>query len=60
MGKKWEIRDVLLLLILGLLAANTFLGLPIRKSEAETFRLDSCITSNPADKPNAYVHVVSH
>lgn len=60
MGKKWEIRDVLLLLILIMLVVNTFLGLPIRKSEAETFRLDSCVTVKPTDKPDAYVHVVSH
>lgn len=60
MEKRWERRDILLFLILAMLVVNAILNLPIRKSEAETFKLDSCITDKPNDKPAAYLHVVSH
>lgn len=60
MNKPWEVRDILLLLILIMLAVNILISLPIKKLEAETFKLDNCITSNSADKPSAYLHVVTH
>ncbi|OGX46539.1 MAG: hypothetical protein A3G38_04680 [Omnitrophica WOR_2 bacterium RIFCSPLOWO2_12_FULL_51_8] len=58
--KKWDFRDVLLLLVLLMLAVNAFLSLRPRKLEAETFKLDDCITARPSEKPAAYLHVVSH
>ena len=51
-------------ILLGVIAVLLFLNLlakaPIAKVEADTFKLDSCITQRPGDKPAAYVHVVSH
>jgi hypothetical protein len=34
------------------------LGLPA--AIAETFKLDTCVTAFPNDKPESYVHVVAH
>jgi len=60
MGKRIEIRDILLFLILVMLVVNAWLGLAPRRLEAETFKLDDCITSQPGEKPAAYLHVVTH
>ncbi len=49
-----------LFLIALMLIINTFLNLQPKKLEAETFRLDDCITSRPDDKPAAYLHVITH
>ena len=55
-----KMTNVLLLLIFLVLVVMTFARLPIKDVSAETLRLDSCITSEPYDKPQAYVHVVTH
>jgi len=60
MKKKWEKRDILLFLILIMLISNFLCHLSVKKLEAETFRLDDCITAKSTDKPTAYLHVVSH
>lgn len=60
MRVSWERRDVLLFLVLIMLIVNTLLNLPLRKLNAETFKLDNCITAEPGDKPGAYLHVVTH
>ena len=60
MRKIWDTRDVLLFLILIMLVVNTLINLPIKRSEAETFKLDDCVTLQPTDKPSAYLHVVTH
>ena len=60
MRKKWEKRDILLFLILIMLISNFLCLLSSKKLEAETFRLDDCITAKPTDQPAAYLHVVSH
>lgn len=52
--------NILLALIAFLLLANLLLKLPVARVEAETFKLDDCITANPGDKPGGYVHVVTH
>lgn len=59
--KKLEPRDVVLVLILALLVVNTLhTFFPPRPATADTFRLDDCITTAPAEQPNAYLHVVTH
>lgn len=58
--KELEARDILLFLITIMLLVNTFLNLHPKKAQADTFRLDSCITSKPEEKPAAYLHVVTH
>ncbi len=58
--KRIEIRDVLLLLVILMLAVNAFLNLRPRRLEAETFKLDDCITARAGEKPAAYLHVVTH
>ena len=60
MRKELEARDILLLLVTIMLIINTFLNLRPKKAEADTFRLDSCITTNPEEKPATYLHVVTH
>ena len=60
MKTKEEIRDILLFLILLLLIMDTFLHLKVKPIEAETFKIDDCITSQPSDKPAAYLHVIAH
>lgn len=60
MKKEWEKRDVLLFLIVIMLGINIMLNLPIKKLNAETFKLDDCITARITDRPAAYVHVVTH
>lgn len=60
MKKDLGVRDILLFLILVMLVINAILNLPVRKVEADTFELDNCITSDPTDKPRAYLHVIPH
>ncbi|MDI6606760.1 MAG: hypothetical protein QME65_06440 [Candidatus Omnitrophota bacterium] len=60
MKKKWEVRDVLLLLIFLALVVDILLKLPARTAVAETFELDRCITASPGEKPGGFVHVVTH
>lgn len=60
MKKKWETRDILLLLIFIALVIDIFLKLPARTAVAETFELDRCITVQPQEKPGGFVHVVTH
>lgn len=58
--KSTAVTNFLLALIALLLLANLLVKFPAAKVEAETFKLDDCITANPGDKPAAYVHVVTH
>ena len=58
--QKMKITDWLLLLVLLALIINILLKIPVSKATADTFRLDDCITSQPDDKPAAYLHVVNH
>ena len=60
MKRELEVRDILLFLITIMLTINTFLNLQPKRVEAETFRLDDCITAQSTDKPAAYLHVVTH
>jgi hypothetical protein len=60
MLKKVCLRDVLLVTGVALLALNLAVSLRQKKAEAETFRLDDCITAKPTDRPQAYLHVVAH
>lgn len=57
--KSMTVTNFLLALIAILLLANLLVKLPVSKVEAETFKLDDCITAKPGDKPAAYVHVVT-
>ncbi|MDP3785967.1 MAG: hypothetical protein Q8R05_00200 [Candidatus Omnitrophota bacterium] len=57
--KSTAVTNLLLTLIAILLLANLLAKLPVTKVEAETFKLDDCITANPGDKPAAYVHVIT-
>ena len=54
------ITNILLAVIAVLLFLNLLAKAPLTKVEADTFKLDSCITERPGDKPAAYVHVVTH
>ena len=58
--KKSSFTDILLFLIFVALILNSLVKIPIQKVAAETFKLDSCITASPGDKPEAYLHVVQH
>lgn len=60
MKKKWERRDILLLLIFVALCLDMITRLPVSKCIAETFELDKCVTTTPSEKPGGYVHVVTH
>jgi len=50
----------LLLMIAAALLAHFGLVWMNQMAEAETFRLDQCVTDRPNDRPAAYVHVVMH
>jgi len=58
MDKNWEKRDLLLLLIFIALVINIIFNLPVRSLNAETFKLDDCITAKTSDRPAAFLHVV--
>ena len=60
MKKEINTRDVLLFLITIMLSINTFINLQPKRVEAETFRLDDCVTTKPDERPAAYLHVISH
>lgn len=60
MKKELDVKAVLLFLIAIMLILNTFLNLQPKRVEAETFRLDDCITTKADDKPAAYLHVITH
>lgn len=50
----------LLMVVAVLLLIHLGLALSHPSAEAETFRLDACITDRPGEKPEAYLHVVTH
>ena len=50
----------LLLIIAVALIAHLGLMLVNQPVTAETFRLDSCVTDRPSDRPGSYLHVVTH
>lgn len=52
------VTNFLLALIAVLLLANLLVKLPVAKVEAETFRIDDCVTAKPGDRPAGFVHVV--
>jgi len=56
--KSATVTNFLLALIAVLLLVNLLVKLPPSKVEAETFKLDDCITAKPGDKPAGVVHVV--
>lgn len=58
--KSSTITNFLLALIAILLLANLLVKFPAARVEAETFKLDDCITANPGEKPAAYVHVITN
>ena len=57
---KIELRDVLLLAVIIMLAINISVSMKARSAEAETFKIDSCVTTSVSEQPMAYLHVVSH
>lgn len=57
--KSAAVTNLLLALIAILLLANLLVKFPIARVEAETFKLDDCITAKAGDRPAAYVHVVT-
>ena len=58
--KSAAVTNMLLAVIAVLLFLNLLAKAPAARVEADTFKLDSCITERPGDKPSAYVHVVPH
>lgn len=58
--KSRELTNDLLMVIAVLLLIHLGLALTHPSAEAETFRLDACITDRPGEKPGAYLHVVTH
>jgi hypothetical protein len=52
------ITNFLLALIAILLLVNLLVRLPPSKVEAETFKIDDCVTAGPGDRPAGFVHVV--
>ncbi len=52
------VTNFLLALIAVLLLANLLVKLPAAKVEAETFKIDDCVTAKPGDRPAGFVHVV--
>lgn len=55
-----RVTNWLLLGIFAALAGHLLLRLGPAPAVAETLRLDTCITSEPNDRPNSYLHVVTH
>ncbi len=55
-----RVTNGLLAIIALLLLAHLAVRMMDRPVVAETFHLDSCITTKPGDKPASYLHVVSH
>lgn len=50
----------LLLIIAAALLGHLGWALVSQPVMAETFRLDTCITDRPSERPVAYLHVVTH
>lgn len=59
MGSARVTNGLLLVIALSLLA-HLGLALTQQPVAAETFRLDTCITDRPSERPAAYLHVVAH
>jgi hypothetical protein len=58
--KDSRVTNLLLAAIAALLLLNLLAKAPVAKVEADTFKLDDCITEKPGDRPAGYVHVVTH
>ncbi|HRZ66608.1 MAG TPA: hypothetical protein P5521_00585 [Candidatus Omnitrophota bacterium] len=58
--KSTVVTNALLAIIAVLLFLNLLAKGPVPGAEADTFKLDDCITSKAGDRPAGYVHVVSH
>lgn len=56
--KGTTVTNFLLALIAVLLLANLLANLPAAKVEAETFKIDDCVTAKPGDRPVGFLHVV--
>jgi hypothetical protein len=55
-----KLTNLVLLVIAAALLGHLGLALVNQPVLAETFRLDTCITDRPNDRPAAYLHVVTH
>lgn len=55
---KNNVTNLLLGIIAVLLLLNLLAKAPVTRVEAETFKLDDCITGKIGEKPAGYVHVV--
>lgn len=55
-----RVTNLLLFIIAAALLAHLGLVLVNQPAVAETFRLDTCITDRPSERPTAYLHVVTH
>lgn len=55
-----RVTNWLLLVIALALWAHLGLALVGQPVVADTFRLDSCITDRPSERPVTYLHVVTH
>lgn len=60
MMRSFETTNFLLGVIAVALAGHLALALLSPPAQADTYRLDSCITTKPYEKPAAYLHVVMH
>lgn len=58
--KSTAITNTLLAVIAALLLLNLLAKAPVARVEADTFKLDDCITGKAGDRPAGYVHVVTH
>ncbi|MFA5316817.1 MAG: hypothetical protein WC369_05285 [Dehalococcoidales bacterium] len=58
--KSTAITNTLLAVIAALLLLNLLAKAPVARVEADTFKLDDCITEKAGDRPAGYVHVVTH
>jgi len=59
-GPRNDITNVLLIILILLSIFNLLTRASVRQAEADTFRLDDCITTDLNEKPIAYLHVVPH
>ncbi|MDD5424181.1 MAG: hypothetical protein PHR74_02760 [Candidatus Omnitrophica bacterium] len=58
--KSTTVTNTLLAVIAALLLLNLLAKTPGARVEADTFKLDDCITEKAGDRPTGYVHVVTH
>lgn len=56
--KGTAVTNILLAIIAVLLLLNLIAKAPLERANADTFKLDNCITEKAGEKPAAYVHVV--